>query len=142
MHKTLSPSYFFFSVSSVNINSVSELIGDSIGAGKFSHSPYDVESVRMENRRMKKKSRMQNNGVINKRNGTPCRDHTQTTDHNNKRNNAMDCHPYAKRKVMRKKTGSKSDHKNLLNKLLYLNAMRSLLFFPCVYKKNETVVET
>lgn len=52
---------------------------------------------------MKKKSRMQNNSVINKRNKTPCRDHTQTMDHNNKRNNTMDCHPYIKKKSNEKK---------------------------------------
>lgn len=86
---------------------------------------------------MKKKSRMQNNSVINKRNKTPCRDHTQTMDHNNKRNNTMDCHPYIKKKVMRKKTGSTSKRENFLGEWFYLSAMSSILV-----RRTETVVET
>lgn len=68
---------------------------------KFSHSPYRKKGW--------KKSRMQNNGVINKKGMkfSVSRSHT-TTDHNNKRNNAMDCHPHEDNNERRKKCNEKN----------------------------------
>lgn len=77
---------FFFCITSASV-----LIGDSIDDEKFSHSLHEKKD--------EKKSRMQNKGVINKgMKNSVSRSHT-TSDHNNKRNNAMDCHPHVKKKM-------------------------------------------